>query len=128
MVKWKFFSQVDPEREYLALVTFLPLPRSKTRREFLRRAGTVWKQLGGTHGIVGFTVRGKFLRRRFYTLSIWEDREALNAFLDKPPHAEAMVALGPHPPEDQKFVFATWNVRGSAPLPRWEEAFERLRE
>lgn len=102
--KWKFFTPLDPEREYLALATFLPLRPSKTRREFLRWAGAVQKQLRGTQGVVGYTLRAKFLRRRFYTVSIWEDREALRAFVDEPPHAEAMVALRPHS-EDQKFVF-----------------------
>lgn len=122
--KWVFLTPVDPDREYLALATFLPTRPSVTRREVGRRTGEIREQLRGTAGVVGFSLRAKLLRRRFYTLSVWENSEALGAFIDEPPHAETMVALGPHM-DGQKFV--RWNVRGSALPPRWEDALERLR-
>src|SRR5437879_45399 len=83
---WTVVAPPAEEREYLALVSFLPLKRFRMIPRFLRYSGAVSKQLVGTRGLVGFSFRAKILAREFYTLSVWEDERALDDFVRAEPH------------------------------------------
>jgi quinol monooxygenase YgiN len=121
---WRSFAKAG-DREYLALISFLPLRRYRTLPAFFRFVRAIGKQLEASPGLVGFSLRAKFLSRRFYTFSVWEDEGALMAFVGKTPHLETMRALGPHL-GGTKFV--RWSLRGPGVPPSWEEALRRLRE
>ena len=112
-------------REYLALISFLPLKRYRKIPAFLRFSRQVARQLRGTRGLIGFSFRVKFLSRRFYTLSVWEDEQALMDFVGGNPHFDTMQVLGPHMGSTK---FVRWTVRGSGVPPSWREAVHRLEE
>lgn len=88
----------------------------------MRRDRDIATQLRGTPGLIGFSFRAKFLRHRFWTLSAWEDEEALMTFVGKPPHRDAMDALGPYM---AKTAFTRWRVRGTEIPLTWERALSR---
>jgi len=82
----------------------------------VRRSWAASHQLAKTPGLIGFTFRAKLFRRRFWTLSAWEDEKALMEFVGKVPHLDTMQVLGPHMGDA---AFFGWSVRGDAlPLQR----------
>ena len=113
------------DREYLALASFLPLKRYRKIPAFLRLARQVVTQLRRSGGLIGFSFRVKFLSRRFYTLSVWEDERALMDFVAGNPHVGTMQTLGPHMGPTR---FVQWTVRGPGVPPSWREALRRLEE
>jgi heme-degrading monooxygenase HmoA len=119
---WESVATPDPEREYLALLTFLPLKRYRGIITLMRRNRGVAAQLRETPGLVGFTFRAKFLGHRFWTLSVWEDEQALMTFVGKSPHVDTMSALGPY---TAKTAFTRWRVKGAGIPLAWERALTR---
>ena len=119
---WQSIQSPDPNREYLALLTYLPLKGYRGTLNLMRREGAVAAQLRGTPGLIGFSFRAKILRHRFWTLSVWEDEEALMTFVGKRPHADAMEALGP---SMGKTDFTRFRVRGTEVPVTWDSALRR---
>ena len=56
-------------------------------------------------------MQGKQWARRYYTLSVWEDEAALQAFVAQNPHNDMMSAMAP---DMEPTRFVRWHVRGSA--------------
>src|SRR5438093_9820510 len=76
---WKSVGRADSAREYMVLLSYLPLKGYRRMLTLLRRSRAVSRQLANTPGLIGFTFRAKLLRHRFWTLSAWEDEAALTA-------------------------------------------------
>lgn len=120
---WRSVGTLHPEREYLALLSYLPLRGYRKMLDLMRRSRSVSDQLVQTSGLIGFSMRAKLLRHRFWTLSAWEDERALMAFVQQAPHLDAMTVLQPHMGET---AFVRWQVKG-ADLPlRWDDALRRM--
>jgi len=100
------------------------LRRFRTTPRFLRHAGAISRQLEGTRGLLGFTFRAKILSRKFYTLSVWEDEQALEDFIRSKPHVDTMPVMRPHMAEPK---FVRWSVKGSEIPPSWDRAMAVLR-
>jgi hypothetical protein len=58
----------------------------------------------------------------FWTLTVWEDEQAMRAFRNGAPHSSAMRKL---PDWCDEASYAHWN-NDSRGLPSWEDAAERL--
>ena len=84
-------------------------------------AKRVEAQLAETKGIVGYSLRAKFMQRSFWTLSVWESEEALQAFIHEGFHAGVMSVLIPDMATPN---FVRWKIKGSACPPSWEEALK----
>ena len=111
----------DPDTEYVALLTYLPLRRFRTLPAFTRFILAVQGQLAGAGGLVGYALRARPFSRRFWTLSVWDDEAALRQFVVAKPHRDIMQSLRGKMGETS---FTRWQVRGSdLPLP-WEDAME----
>ena len=119
---WITFAPPDSNREYLALLSYLPLNKYRAVPNFFRYSFQVQRQLRTTPGVVGYSLRAKVLRRNFWTLSVWEDEKALRAFVAKIPHGEAMKAMASHMGQPK---FTQWRVAGSELPLRWEQAIQR---
>jgi len=120
---WTVIVRPSPDREYLGLVSYLPLRRFRMVPRFMRYAGPIAKQLDATQGLIGFSFRAKILAREFYTLSVWEDERALMDFVGAEPHQGTMGALR-HQMAETKFV--RWTMRGADFPPLWEDGLRRL--
>ena len=119
---WKRLAGVDGNREYLALLSYLPLRRYSKIPAFLRHNLQIQRQQSRTPGAIGYALRAKVLSRNFWTLSVWEDERSLMEFVRNPPHSEAMKSIAPHMGPTK---FARWKMRGSAIPPSWDEAMQR---
>ena len=122
---WKALAPVDENREYLALLSYLPLRKYSKIPLFLRFTFQIQRQLRETHGAIGYSLRARPFSRNFWTLSAWESDRALRDFVGKLPHGEVMKALSPHMGPTK---FHSWKLRGSAIPPSWDDAVRRARQ
>ncbi len=119
---WIKFAAPDTNREYFALLSYLPLNKYRAFPAFLKFLFQIQKQLRSTPGIIGYSLRARPLSRKFWTLSAWTDEKSLMDFVAKVPHGHAMKAMIPHMGPTN---FTKWNVLGSALPLSWEEAMRR---
>jgi len=119
---WWSRSRPAPERDYLALLSYLPLDSSWRLPWFLLHTARIRRQLRASSGLIGYSLRAQFAAKRFWTLSAWEDEAALQAFVAAPPHAAVMTALAPHMAATG---FTRWSVKGSDLPLSWDDALKR---
>jgi heme-degrading monooxygenase HmoA len=119
---WRSLSTPDRGREYLALLSYLPLKGFRKLLTLQRQSSKVGRQLAETHGLVGYSFRAKLSSHRFWTLSIWEDEQALMAFVGRDPHRATMGLLQPYMGES---AFTRWTIRGSDVPPSWDDAIRQ---
>jgi hypothetical protein len=56
-----------------------------------------------------YAFHAELLKKRFWTLSVWEDESSLNKFVMMLPHSEVMIRLGPYM-KQTKFTY--WKIKG----------------
>ena len=119
---WKTFRNVTREREYVVLLSELPLKSYLANPGFLRFSRQVQRQLSNAPGLLGYSLLARIVRKKFWTLSVWESERALMEFVHAEPHQNVMTAL-------QSDMGATrlvrWTIQGAAYPPTWDEAFAR---
>jgi heme-degrading monooxygenase HmoA len=120
---WKSLLPIEAGREYLALISYLPLKRYRKIPAFVQLSRQVQRQLEATPGVIGYSLQAQILRRRFWTLSLWESEAALMEFVHHAPHSEIMRELAPHM---GKTFYTTWSVKGSELPLDWEVARGRV--
>jgi hypothetical protein len=116
------FRPPEPDREYLALLTELPLRRFRDLGAFLLHTWRIQGQLRRTPGLMGYSLRARPLRRQFWTLSVWEGDDALRRFVGASPHAQVMAALQG---KMGRTRFVRWRLRGADYPPPWPEALAK---
>jgi hypothetical protein len=119
---WKTLAPADSNREYFALLSYLPLNKYGAIPAFFRFSFQIQKQLRTTPGAVGYSLRAKLFSRNFWTLSAWTEEKSLMDFVMKIPHEQAIKAMLPHMGPTK---FTKSKVLGSALPLRWEEAMQR---
>jgi hypothetical protein len=120
---WKSLAQVDKAREYLALLSYLPLRQYRKIPAFFRFTFQIQRQLAQSPGALGYSLRAKPWSRQFWTLSVWEDSAALMDFVRKVPHSESMKAMAPFMGRTK---FERWRVLGSGIPLKWDDAVRRM--
>jgi hypothetical protein len=123
-VSWISLTSLEASREYLALVTYLPRKTYRSVFGFFRKTGAIRNQLNESRGLVGYSLRAQLLGKKAWTLSVWEDENALAELVQNSPHVDTMktMELG----QGRKFV--RWKLLGSdAPL-IWDQALDQLQK
>lgn len=120
---WKSFSRIDADREYVALISFLPLKSFWKVPRFVLYTRAIERQLGHTNGLIGYSLSADLLKKEFLTLSVWEDENTLADFVKSGTHRETMSGLIGHLSEPK---FVRWKIPGSKLPPSWQEAVEYL--
>src|SRR5439155_2167085 len=92
---WEARAEPDSDRDYVAVVTYLPMRRVLALPRWARSIRAVQKQLDQARGLVGYSLRVNPLQLKFWTLSVWEDEDRLGEFLRNLPHAAVMRRFGP---------------------------------
>ncbi len=119
---WLSFRPSDPSRDYLAILSELPLKSFRHAGLFLNFSAQIQKQLKTASGLLGYSMAVRILQKRFWTLSVWEDEAALHRFVGEVPHRQVMDAMHGKMGATR---FVTWKLRGSELPPKWQDAFER---
>lgn len=89
---------------------------------FLVASLRVHRQVRRSDGVIGVALIARPLRREFYTLSSWRDRDAVDAMVATEPHRSVMTAFRQHT-TGSKFTF--WTTPAST-RPTWTDAHTRL--
>jgi heme-degrading monooxygenase HmoA len=122
---WKSFATPEKDREYTAMVSYLPLNKFRALPKFMRYTFQVQHQLAASEGLVGYSMDANILAKEFWTLSVWEDAEALRRFVHRDPHDEVMRDLLA---DMGRTEFVRWKASGSSVPPDWGAAKERVLE
>jgi quinol monooxygenase YgiN len=120
---WRTFGAPDPNGEFVALLSYLPLKSYWRVLPFFLYTAQVVKQLTSAQGLLGYSVLARPLSKRFWTLSAWNSEAALRTFVDHPPHVRIMTALTPHM---DKTDFVRWMVKASELPLSWDDALRRF--
>ena len=120
---WTAGGEMEPGGTYLVMASHLPLRSLTSTPRFLRAVTAMRKQLSSAEGLVGYTLRAKPLARDYWTLSVWNDRVALEQFMRTPPHVRLMGSLKPFMGPTK---FVQWQITTADGRPSWTEAFEHL--
>jgi hypothetical protein len=116
-------SPISPAGATTCQVSRLELARLRDVPGFLLAALNLRRILLQTSGAVGLSLRAEPSRRTFWTLSEWDDADALQAFTRSDYHRRVMVRYrdrmaGSH--------FHTWNESGpDSRRPTWDDATRR---
>src|SRR5207245_11602990 len=84
--RWISFADVDPAREYLALITYLPRKHYWSIFSFIRQSNAIQKQLKGSRGLIGYSLRAQLLGKKAWTVSVWQDERSRMQFAEDTPH------------------------------------------
>jgi hypothetical protein len=123
--KWKSFAPAAGDREYLALLSYLPLNKYRAIPKFIKYTAEIERQLSESRGLIGYSLQAQVLSLRFWTLSVWEDEQALMEFVVRTPHGPVMQSMLPHMGQTR---FTRWIIKGEALPPSWSEAKKRMAE
>jgi hypothetical protein len=93
-LKWKSYAKASQDREYLALISYLPLKSLWKLPKFLLFTRANQTQLKESKGLIGYSFLAHFLQGRFWTLSVWEDENALMEFVRSGVHKKTITGLG----------------------------------
>lgn len=120
---WLERQPIDPQREYVAMASRLPLKSYGSVPGFLRDTMQIRRQLAQTPGLVGYTLNAGLARKTFLTFSVWEDQASLDRFAASDPHRSIIARLRPRM-KPTKFEF--FPVSGTDLPLTWEQITARL--
>ena len=72
---WRSFRTAEPDREYLVLLSKLPLRSYRALPRVLRLTRQVQRQLRTAPGLLGYSLLAGLWQKQFWTLSVWEDEQ-----------------------------------------------------
>ncbi|MFI7068355.1 hypothetical protein ACIBL3_45730 [Kribbella sp. NPDC050124] len=122
---WKSISKPPPGTVVLVMASRLDVRSFKDVPRFFLRSLAAWRQVLGTRGGVGASLIADLGKRRFWTLSAWQDKDALYAYAKTEPHQSIMVGLRPTMRES---VFTFWETSVENLPISWSEAKRRIQE
>ena len=114
-------SDSETQEKYVHVATFLPLKGWRYMIPFQLMTSKVLKQAKQSNGVVGYAVRADF-PKKYWTLSIWKDRDSMRQFVMAEPHVTAMEKFEEWAGDGS--AFADWTSSSSSI--DWEEAMRRL--
>jgi quinol monooxygenase YgiN len=110
--------------EFTSIATYLPVKKWRHVIPFLRMSGRVEQQLRRTEGAVRYGLKTDLPHKRFWTYSVWKDRQAIGPFVAAEPHATAVKRFAEW--AGQGAAFVEWkNPDGAVD---WEEADRQLKK
>jgi hypothetical protein len=122
---WAPRQAVEPDREYAAMASRLPLQRYRSVPGFLRDTMAIRRQLAQAPGLVGYALDAELGRKTFWTFSVWQDRASLQSFAAADPHRLIIQRLRPLMGHTQ---FAFFPVTGAELPMNWEKMKAPVRE
>lgn len=124
-LRWTTVSTPAPDTEAFVMASRLEVRSLKDVPRFFVQSLSAWKQVTGTPGAYGASLIAEPLKRTFWTLSAWEDKEALYRYAKTEPHRSIMNGLRPTMKDS---VFTFWQVPATDLPIDWTDARRRLAE
>lgn len=112
-------------RDYVAMVSRLPLRRYRSIPGFLRDTLAIRRHLADAPGLVGYTFSAQLLRKTFGTFSVWTDEDSLRAFATSQPHRRIVGRLRPR---IDASIFRTVPITGTELPLSWPQIKDLIKE
>ena len=109
---------------FISIATYLPLLRWRDVVAFMRQSSAVERQLKQSAGAVRYSLAVDILGHKFWTYSVWSDRDAVLEFVRAEPHATAVKRFESWAGDGAAFV--EWESPDSQI--DWAEALRRLEQ
>ncbi|MFD9034070.1 DUF3291 domain-containing protein [Streptomyces sp. NPDC059567] len=122
---WTVPNQARAGTEAQVMASRFEVRSLKDVPRFFLQSLSAWRQVKSAPGALGASLIAQPLKRTFYTLSAWEDRNALYAYARAEPHRSIMSGLRATM-RDSTFTF--WEVPVDRLPIDWTEAKRRLAE
>lgn len=122
---WTIPSPPPPNGTAFVMASRFEVRAPKDVPRFFLRSLAAWGQVRTAPGAYGASLVAQPFKRVFYTLSAWEDRDALYAYARTEPHRGIMTSLRP---TMRTSTFTFWEVDTSGLPITWEDARRRLAE
>ena len=116
--RWHARHVPEPRREYLAVVTQLPLQDWRGLSAFLKHTRHLRRVLAVCPGLVGYGFRFTLNPLEFWTASVWVDEESLWTFVHGAGHVAAVKELLGYTGHTR---VAHWPIHGSCVPEPWSE-------
>lgn len=121
--EWTQVADVEPDRNYLAVLTYYPLKAGQRTSQVVSYVRLVQRRLDQSEGVIGYALRANFYRQRLWTLSVWTDDAALQAFLQDVAHQQASDDLADYVVGSET---RQWWLAGRDVPPSWDDALAQL--
>jgi Domain of unknown function (DUF3291) len=105
------------------IATFLPVRRWRDVPPFIMLSLRVSRQAKKSAGYIAHALKADLPKRQFWTLSVWENRQAASHFVKSEPHSTAVKKFKAW--ADDSAAFVEWSKEGESI--DWREAMERLK-
>ncbi|MCX5063053.1 DUF3291 domain-containing protein [Streptomyces sp. NBC_00452] len=124
-LSWTTVSTPAPDAQAFVMASRLEVRSLKDVPRFFLKSLAAWRQVSNAPGAYGASLIAEPFKRTFWTLSAWQDKEALYTYAKTEPHRSIMTGLRSTMKDS---VFAFWQVK-AADLPiDWTDARRRLAE
>ncbi|MDX2547396.1 DUF3291 domain-containing protein [Streptomyces sp. WI04-05B] len=120
---WTTVNQPAPDATAFVMASRLEVRSLKDVPRFFLRSLAAWKQVRNAPGAYGASLIAEPLKRTFWTLSAWEDRQALYTYARTEPHKSAMTGLRS---TTSRSVFTFWETPAAGLPVDWSDARDRL--
>ncbi|MEV0183241.1 DUF3291 domain-containing protein [Streptomyces sp. NPDC050625] len=124
-LRWTTVDKPAPDAEAFVMASRLEVRRLSDVPRFFLRSLATWKQVTGAPGAYGASLIAQPLKRTFWTLSAWQDKDALYRYAKTEPHRSIMTGLRS---SMRASVFTFWQIPASDLPIDWSEARRRLAE
>jgi hypothetical protein len=122
---WTTPNQPPADAQAFVMASRLEVRSLKDVPRFFLKSLVAWKQVRSAPGAYGASLIAQPLKRTFWTLSAWQDRDALYVYAATEPHKSVMNGLRP---TMSGSTFTFWET-STAGLPiTWSDAKTKIAE
>ncbi|MEJ8634726.1 MULTISPECIES: DUF3291 domain-containing protein [Streptomyces] len=122
---WATPNPARPDTTAFVMASRLDVRSAKDVPRFFLKSLSAWGQVRKAPGALGASLEAQLLKGVFFTLSAWEDKEALYTYARTEPHKSIMTGLRSVMSES---TFTFWEVP-VAELPiSWKDAKRRIED
>ncbi|MFD7169998.1 DUF3291 domain-containing protein [Streptomyces violascens] len=122
---WTTPNPATPHTQALVMASRFEVRSMSDVPRFFLKSLSAWGQVRRAPGALGASLVAQPLKRTFYTLSAWEDRDALYTYARTEPHRSIMTGLRD---TCRTSTFDFWEVPVEDLPLGWDDAKRRLRD
>lgn len=113
------------EDDYSCLGSMLVLNSYRDVPRFLYWTLRIRKQLKHAPGLVGYSLKAEPWKKRFWTLSAWSSKDAMETFVRSGAHKEMLANMKGRMGNSR---FTDWQANANDMPLKWPEAVQKLNE
>ena len=122
---WRRYEDVPPDTECIVMGSRLPLKSYLRIPGFLGATLRIRRQLANTPGLIAYSLNAQLLRKTFWTVSVWSNRDQLEQFARTNPHRADTDRIRP---AMRPTTFVFWTARADDVPIGWDEVRRRIDE